>query len=562
MNFSGKLFSGFILFMIWATACSMDQPESDLPLYDPETHFLFTIDVQQDEETMLSPSALYLYHAEYGLSGNPDVMVSDDGYGRIQAGIEKNEPFIAAIHSAWHKPVYLFLPSFAGDKISVTVQPETHAFNSDMTPVVLGNFNNFDDFRSVPMTQTEPGVWQAEIESELDTLTYFIEGIHGNMNVHGTAGNLSVTGIHPYSAPGIKSVLLNDSSDRFVTGIDLSLFPSGRETPIIHFDEDTPLSFSGIASVYSAMMRQYVKIQLLTDSGYSVTTSMFDDFLIELQHIAERFPHPETENAAGLAKAAFSEFLHPDDEWIDSLIADIPSGSELWLLYTPVLSELYEHSSRMEEVSRSLWDIYRQHGHRSVQGEALFNLLRFHYERGEDEEWYQAHFDLVREYPGHPRINYSYKRGYAPEAVVHMGRYFPDLEFSPLYEGEPVILPSRNEAPLTILYFWSIDHEASRNTIAKLQELYKAYPDTGLEVYTIAIGDYRSRVQRFHEMHQLPWQSGFEQFSSPVIQSMGITEVPYTIILNRENRVLILDNELFTDSDVIESIEIFLQNSL
>jgi len=37
--------------------------------------------------------------------------------------------------------------------------------------------------------------------------------------------------------------------------------------------------------------------------------------------------------------------------------------------------------------------------------------LNFHYDRGEDEEWHEAHYELVRIFPESIRINYSYKKG-------------------------------------------------------------------------------------------------------------------------------------------------------
>lgn len=540
----------------------MEEPGSEKSRFHPDTQYIFTISVAHHESTAISPAALYLFDPEQEHNNIPDALFTDEGNGTITAILEKNTPYVAEIHSAWHKPLQLFLPSFSGDQIEVSIQPEPLAISRGTQPAVIGNFNHYDDFSSFPMIPGDDGMWHAVVEAEPDTLAYVIVGMSAVPHTHGTTGSLRPIGKHSSGMPGIESIMMNEGSNRFVITFDPSLFPAGEETPTIHFDKDTPVSFAGIATAYSAMVRQAEKVRNMIKRGESVSATHFDTFHRELQKIREAYPHPETDQAIWLAKANFSEYLNPKDESADRLIAEIPPNSELWLFYIPVLSELYDHSSRMEQVSRNLWDIYRQHNHRSVQGEALFNLLRFHYERGEDEEWHQAHFDLVREYPGHPRINYSYKRGYAPEAVVHVGRYFPRLQFSPLFDGEPKVTPADNDAPVTILYFWSVENEESRDHIEELLQLHELYSDIGLEISTIALGNKRERVQRFHEQSQLPWQSGFEQFSSPVIQSIGITEVPYTIVLNLENRVLVLDEEFLSNRNVIESIGTYLRNSL
>ncbi len=84
----------------------------------------------------------------------------------------------------------------------------------------------------------------------------------------------------------------------------------------------------------------------------------------------------------------------------------------------------------------------------------------------------------------------------------------------------------------------------------------------GLAVHTIALDENRERVQRFHQHRNIPRQAGLEQFSGSVIQMLGITEVPHTIILNNENRILVYDKDFFADEGVIESIGIYLQDNL
>ncbi|MCC5906635.1 MAG: hypothetical protein JJU13_10530 [Balneolaceae bacterium] len=542
--------------------CSADiEPDSERQT-EPEQVFQFTISIKNAQAKPISPSGVYLYDPEQGRSGSPLVTFSGDDTGIITGQAKKGTPSLFRVHSAYHQIVYFFLPSYYEDTLSVTIHSEPVVLADEVTPRILGNFNHYDDFSAIEMVMDEDGTWSALIEADTDSLTYIIDGASRLGRVHGTDGQLRHSQVHTAIDPGIESVIRNDGSNRFEIIFDPARFSNREQSPEIRFGKNTPVLAAGIAKSYASMIRQADTIQVLEKQGETVTISHFDTFLEELRQVTKHYDHPTVEQATRLAKANFSEYLNPDDEWIDKLMEDIVPNSEIWLMHYPVLSDLFYHSTRMEDVSRSLWDIYRQHGHESVRGEALYNLLKFHYERGEDEEWYQAHYDLVRLYPDHKRINYSYNRGFAPQAVVHVGEYFPALEFSPLYEDEPKLIPAQNNAPLTILYFWSVNNTISREKVDLLENLYEEFAELGLTIYTIALDGNRERVQRFHEHRNLPWQGGFEQFSSSAIQVLGITEVPHTIILNNENRILVFDEEFLADEDVIESIDRYLNENL
>jgi hypothetical protein len=547
--------------LILAASCrEADSTAEEVPQKD-DARLLFEVKVQNHAGETITPAGLYIFEPERGRESVP-VSAFSDNHGIITADLEPGTPALVRIHAAFHRPVYLFLPSIVEEQITATIRPEPVFLMEGETPKILGNFNHYDDFSAVEMSLETNGTWTGSIESDLDSLTYLIDGMSLPERIHGTSGVLQASPVHTAADPGIESLLHNDGSNRFEIQFEPDEFITEHHPPDIRFGDETPVMAAGIAKTYAAMIHQIDSVQVLQKQDETVTESHFNDYLAGLEQIASDYDHPNVELATHLAKANFSDYLQPDEDWVDQIMDDIPANSELWLMHYPVLSELYYHSTRMEDVSRNLWDIYRQHGHESVRGEALFNLLKFHYDRGEDEEWYQAHYDLVRLYPGHMRINYSYNRGFAPEAVVHAGEYFPALEFEPLFDDESTLNPAQNNAPVTILYFWSVEDAASREHIPLLQKLHHRYGEMGLVIHTIAVDKNRDRVKRYHRQNHLPWKGGLEPISSSVIQVLGITKVPHTIILNNENRILVFEERFLGDKNVIESIGIYLQNNL
>ena len=194
---------------------------------------------------------------------------------------------------------------------------------------------------------------------------------------------------------------------------------------------------------------------------------------------------------------------------------------------------------------------------RSSAGESIRSLLNFHYNRGEDEEWYEAHFELVRSYPQSKRINYFYREGFAPESVVHIGRYFPDLAYGPLEPEADSLRPADISSSLSILYFWSSDDPDFKEQFDILEKLKERFSDRGIEIIPVALDEDRNRVKRFHQHRHHSWKAGFENITNPQIQVLGITNTPHTIFLDGNNRVLYHGESILRDERLPDFVEDF-----
>lgn len=518
---------------------------------------LVQLSVELPGDAEVRASGGYLYDAETGKDRPPIRTFQSGSENKITGNFAKGKPVILRVHAAGYAPVYLFIPSYFEDELSVSVRPEALPLYDDPKPAVIGNFNRFDEFRAVEM-EREGEQWTARIETDLDTLRYLITGVSSLAIPDLSADRVIAADDHTRRQAGTESVAIRDHDEPFHISFDPSSWPSEPEEATVRFDENTPVRTAGIATVYMEMHRQTEHIRRLSEQGADISEEQFKPFAQRLDSLVTRFDSDEVRQAADIALSRFADIMQPDEDWADAVLDDIAPGSDLWLMHQSAVGDLFSYSTRMEDVSQSLWDIYRQNPSAVIQAEALYNLLKFHYERGEDEEWYQAHFDLVREYPGHPRIGYSYQRGYAPESVVHIGRYFPGLEYRTA-DGSGPVRPAEIDGELVMIWFWDMNQPAGTQLMKDLAAVQDRFESEGLRIVTVALGDDSERVDRFHQHHGLNWTAAVEPLSASSVQVLGITSAPHLILLDRSNRVLFRLDEYLDHDDLKELAEYWLE---
>jgi hypothetical protein len=553
-----KRFSLLPLFLICLlfASCSGDSPASEEELAaepnDGQAEFTFSFTDQTGHP--IHPVLVTLYPAEAGTGGEPLARFQNGRNGKVTGTFEKNRPVKMAIEPAWHQPMELFIPSYTMDQLQAEITPGAAIMKQEIRPALVGDFNDFDPFRAVDMEKGVDGSWTASVETQLRNFAYKIVGFSINRTMHGSEGLPEIGN----DKSKIISVAANKGENIMEFKFNPDTFPDSPQRAEIRFDDAVPVFTRGTASLYAAMAEQITFTERYQQNDEALAES-FTEYLEHIETIRDKHDHRDVELAHRIAQARFLDIMPQDDRWVDRLLNDLESSSELWLFHPEIVYELFTHSSRMEAVSQDLWNIYRQHRYGAIQSEALFSLLHFHYDRGEDEEWYEAHFELVRSYPESKRINHSYREGFAPEAVVHIGRYFPDLAYAPLDESAESIRPADISSSLTIIYFWSPDDTGNREQFEILSKLYRQYSEDGLKVIPIALNGNPGRIRRFHDHFNHPWRGAFENLTSPQVQVLGITQTPHTIFLDESNRVL-FHGESILDEQLPKYVEQFYRN--
>jgi len=303
----------------------------------------------------------------------------------IEALLEKNRPYILKVAAAWHQPVEAFIPSTTLDELSIEIVPATLFKNESFRPAVIGDFNHYDPFNKVEMEQNEDGLWIAKVKSEQLEIRYQITGFAHSQPIHGSDGKPKAD----MDLPGIVTTLEVEEEGMARVLFDPSQFQTAENRAEVRFTPDAPVMIQGISKLYAAMQEQVDLVELHKENEDKVV-ELFEVYLNHIAEINKSFEHHNVEQAHRLAKARFTDYLQLDSRFIDQLLNDLDSNSELWHFAPRFVHDLFTKSTRMEAVSKSIWDNYRQHQFEEVQSETLYTLLNFHYDRGEDEEWYEA----------------------------------------------------------------------------------------------------------------------------------------------------------------------------
>ncbi len=527
----------FLVFLLMVlSSCETTPPEEDHEAEPDDNLFTLEITIKNSDGKAVSAGSLHIFEPGEKQKNTPLQSVQADENGLASTTLEKGLPYTLQITAAWKTPLYLFITSHSEDTLRAVVQPESVGLPDELSPKIFGSFNNFDLFRAQEMEPISSSEFQAKIPVQADTLDYMIEPNPGFLNIHGTDGQLRFSLIKSSNTQGIETRIITSDSIKTIT-FNAEKFRAEASDHVISFDDDAPSGIAGPAKIYAEMMRSARQIQHHSARDEPLPDTFFDEYKNRTDLIVENYPVTATEQAAALALANFSSYTNPDEEWIDAIMGDIASNSDLWLMHYPVLSEMFLHSTREEAVSQHVWNVYRQHQHKNVRGEALYNLLKFHYERGEDEEWYQAHYDLVREYSDHIRINHSYKNEFAPKAVVHRGEYFPDLTFTSAIDDRE-LSPISKQTELTVVFVFDLMSHTDIQKFNSLSDLQDQFGKDKLKILPVVLTENPDEVQRFKSHSSYEGVFAMEKLSSPVIQVLGITESPHAILLDAEKRML------------------------
>jgi hypothetical protein len=81
-----------------------------------------------------------------------------------------------------------------------------------------------------------------------------------------------------------------------------------------------------------------------------------------------------------------------------------------------------------------------------------------------------------------------------------------------------------------------------------------------LSVTAVALYPDAERIMRFHDHHNLTWNTAAETLQSATVQVIGITSVPHTIVLDAGNRVLVHNDAFLNDERIEEMIEEYFRN--
>ncbi|QHJ06309.1 TlpA disulfide reductase family protein [Hymenobacter busanensis] len=114
----------------------------------------------------------------------------------------------------------------------------------------------------------------------------------------------------------------------------------------------------------------------------------------------------------------------------------------------------------------------------------------------------------------------------------------PDINL-PAPNGQPVALSSLR-GKVVLVDFWASWCGPCRAENPALVRLYQQYQPKGLEIYSVSLDDSAAKWQKAIATDGLPWVhvSDLKGWQSVAGQAYNVTAVPYSVLLDREGRVV------------------------
>ncbi|MCW9708948.1 TlpA family protein disulfide reductase [Fodinibius salsisoli] len=520
-----------------------------------------TATVIDHQGNSLSNFSLQLIDAAETWTGKPFVAKVSDNTNTITTNLPTNRPVVLRFGAPGYQPLFTFLmPVDKAVKMKVKLGAPTKIPNSK--PVLVGNFNNFDAQSGKQMVQKNDGSWSTEIRSTTDTLNYAISHYIFGATIAGTQGSYRFQKESRGPETSFTNTITRSSEDstfhiRFNPKAYQAIFNSAK--PEISFISQIPASVEGIAKIYTAMTKKFaddITSRYLSKLGQNETEASSPSFKEKLVSIEQEYDETAVSHASDIAKLRISGSDAMSVPEAESLLQSIAADSPLWLIHFPALTSAVNRvglKNSFEPISR----IAEETPYKDLQGEALFNRLRYYYEQKAEAKWYATFTELVSNHPDHFRTPYAYKK-YAPSQPISKGNPLPFDHFNGLTEDTSINLSDLEESYL-LIDFWATWCGPCIKSLPELQKIHNQFSNKDFAIVSISLDDSPQEVIRFKNSKMaMPWYHAYQKRGSKKIRKMGITSIPHYLLLGPDRNVIISDQTKLKGDSLAKTLSRYL----
>jgi peroxiredoxin len=435
---------------------------------------------------------------------------------------------------------------------SISARLSSLSVPPDLTNVgIIGDFNAFSKYASVPMNKLPDGSFGSELETKAPTFSYQIMGPFGRagqlMAINGTQSDDYVFD-RKYLA-SYKSVIKTPEAGKtriVFSPWKIAQCPSGEE---FRFEGD-PLSEKfalialdveeGIEEIRSAKAEEE-KSGKEVPGARDAWTRDIDSIKARLVGEKERILRQAL--MIGYLRLALAAGVPLDPELCRMAFIEIPPTSTLWALEPWVLRPAGQASGRLDQYEAYLAKALKDNPDPNLKAALIYNELQ----AAKDPERAGRLLDrLVREYPD-SRFTAPARITLSPDKKILVGKKAPAFALPAL--GDPGIVYSNDslKGKYVLVDFWATWCVVCVGEMENVHKAYARFKDRNFEILSLSLDERSQNIALFRlKKWPMPWLHVFLEGGSenPVAKAFEVDSLPRVILVDPSGTIVALGEDL------------------
>ncbi len=490
-------------------------------------------------------------HLQKTQSSKPLQTVQTKGDGRFELTVQEKGVYYLSFTGINHyqsfAPVSLEVPA----EIKVEVRLKQYAYVKNFDDVgIIGDFNDFNMRKAVPMTRQDDGTFVFEHDCEGKTFAYQIMGAESvGHSVNGTQADS-----YEYDNGGDYRSVVNVASGKVKVVFDPKKLPNSEEAgeAVVQFDAANVLQAQLLAGMQKRNQYRSSRRAYYTAHGQDLSGFTYD-WSEALTAIPEKIA---TEKERSLRQVLLMQYLQiggtgAAEELNKKLVAqaltDISPRSPLWSLSPDLMFEVVNWAEDKANGTEYLEQALQGHADSEVRANIFFAMLNRAEQDGDAEQLQTVYERMMREAADAPLTRYA-KTRFNPNRATQSGKQLPAFSIKSLDHPDVIYSNEKMKGKIYLLDFWATWCGPCIAEMPGLHELYKKYKNQNFEILSLSFDGIPGVIGKFRgKKWNMPWLHAFVEggFDSDLAQTFQVVGIPKPILVDgNSNSILATEDEL------------------
>jgi thiol-disulfide isomerase/thioredoxin len=478
------------------------------------------------------------------------VDVGPDGAFKLE--FDRTGTFMVYFTGVDHLNLELPLVVDKPQALSVSVRLRSLLVPPDLKDVgIIGDFNAFSKYASVPMTRQADGTFCSEFDAKPPTFSYQIMGPFGPlgklMAVNGTQSDDYIFDSHYLAS--YKSVIRTPESGKVRIVFDPGKIRQCAFAAEFHF-EGNPLleKFARISMAVAERAGNIRRVKAEEEKSGTGRPGLHDDWAKEIIQLetrlaGEKEPLLRQSMLIGYLRLAQTAGAPLDPRLCRMAFDEIPPASTLWDLDPWVLHPAGAASGSMVQYEAYLEKALKENPDPNLKAAMIYGELQAAREPAKARMLIDR---LTREYPN-SRFTDSAQTTLSPDKKILVGRKIPAFSLPSLDDPNTVYTKDGLKGKYVLIDFWATWCVVCVGEMENVHKAYAQFKGRNFEILSVSLDVKPQNVALFRRNKwPMPWNHAFLEggIKNTIARDFELDGLPRLILIDPEGMIIALDEDL------------------